>query len=308
KELEDLEESDFLELNTESVQKDYLHKLRQDGNSDYTIRGKLKSVSSFFRFLDAKNCFKSVNFKYMLKYVLSTNKLADDSKETKAMTVNDYHSMKEWLVQTRFANNPQRGIGYSLLLEFMWITASRINAVFSLTWEDFRFEKDSYDVEGWTVYVRDKGNKINKKPLLDDTFYDRLKEALYSGNPKDEVFGTLSKRGFGDLLKEFSEPYGGDLTPHSVKKGAVTHVYRMTKDIVLCRKLADHEDIRTTLHYIEDEDDRLSHGSLYLVNTESDYEDVKKAVGEEMYNMIKDSQRVSLLAQLSELLKANKVS
>lgn len=299
KNLTDITEEDFENLNSELVQRTFIEQLREKGVSDSTIKSKFKSINSFLTYLEEMCIFKSVNYTLLKKRILSTKTLADDSKSTRALNKTDYDNLRRWLFETKYVNDQRMAEKYSLLIEFMWNTCSRVSAVFNIKWSDFKYEKDFENVEGWCVYVRDKGNKVNYKPLQDDTFYDRLKDCFYTGDDNNKVFVACKQNTLRDLLKEFSLPFGGDITPHSIKKGAITYVYHRTKDLELCRVLGDHEDINTTKGYIESEKGRLAHGSIYLMDQNQDYRCVEKIVGKKVFEELVSMGSVSVLAQLA---------
>lgn len=304
KELSQVTEDDLLSLDAILVQQHYFSYLKKKGLSDSSIINNISVISSFFTQMEIYQVMPNLNYNFIQKKVLNSKRFKDDVTPTQAMSVEDYEDMKVWLVQrfngSRYA---EKGEMYALLLEFMWNTASRISAVMNVTFNDFFYEKDSYNVAGWAVNVRDKGNKVNYKPIQDDTLVPRLAKTFWKGDDNAKVFGELSQRGFADLLKEYSEPYGGNLTPHSIKKGAVTTLYRITNDINLCKEFADHEDISTTLRYIESEKGREAHGSYYLNLKETDLNIVKDFNGADIYELLLKRGNVDVLSKIALILK-----
>lgn len=70
-------------------------------------------------------------------------------------------------------------------------------------------------------------------------------------------------------MKEYSEEHGVKMTPHSIRVGAATKVYKITNDIVLTSRFLDHADTKTTERYIRTDDDRTNTGS-YIMTTDID--------------------------------------
>lgn|SRR5699024_1315304 len=96
--------------------------------------------------------------------------------------------------------------------------------------------------------------------------FERLKKEFYTGKDNARVFAGLSQLGFRQSLKTFSEFQNKNLTPHSIKKGSVTEVCYITHDIKPTMRHANHEDIKTTLGYIDLDNDRIYIDSYILSN------------------------------------------
>lgn len=75
------------------------------------------------------------------------------------------------------------------------------------------------------------------------------------------------------------------VTPHSIKVGAGTKLYSMTKDIVLTSRFLDHSDTKTTELYIRTNDDRTKTGS-YIMTTPVDDSAIDKMSLEELRLLI----------------------
>lgn len=146
----------------------------------------------------------------------------------------------------------------------MFNTAVRLNATFNnIKWKNIKFESDSQGNQSYVVYAKDKGGKVNKKPISID-FYDKLKDVMYEGDDNALVFGAINKRSFSNYIKEFSEETGYEFTPHSIKNGAGTKLWNMTHDPIKVKDFLDHESLETTMRYIREQNNFLESGSYIL--------------------------------------------
>ena len=269
KDISEIKESDLDSLTALKVKAGYVKKLRDRGVKDHTVRNYLAIVSSFFTELDINDIYKLK--RDILKS--SVKKLKDDSKLTYAMEEIEYEQLYAWISNKQFADRyKDKAKKYALVLEVMHCTAIRIDCIFnSLKWDHIKFEADSIGEKHWVIHAHDKGNKINEKPIS-DYLYQKIYETMQLDD-NDLVFGSLSKRGFTNLLAEFSDETGVKITPHSIKVGAVTRYYRLTRDIVATSRFADHEDIKTTLRYIRIDNIHANSGS-YLMSSKHDLNDI----------------------------------
>lgn len=269
KSLENIDSYDMYNIVPMTVQEKYINRLVDEGVKQSTIKNYLAVVSSFIEYLSSNNVF-DVNYKFITDVALSGNSLKNDSGRRELMPEQEYERFKEWLLNRPFSKRyGDLGKKYALALEVMYSTAIRIDAAFTkITWADIKWETDLLGNEGWTIYVTDKGDKLNRKPI-NERLYDKLRNVFYKGNENDLVMGSISKQSFTRLMKEYSEEYKVKMTPHSIKVGAGTKLYSMTKDIVLTSRFLDHSDTKTTERYIRTDDDRTNTGS-YIMTTEID--------------------------------------
>ncbi|UDM72659.1 tyrosine-type recombinase/integrase [Vagococcus fluvialis] len=270
KEIKYVSEIDMLTIVPATVEEKYINILIGEGYKQSTIKYYLVIVSSFIEYLSINRVF-DVDFTFISEIALKGSSLRDDSGRRELMPEDEYERFKEWLLDRKFAkrygNLNER---YALALEFMYSTAIRINSAFSnVYWNDIVWETDLKGNEGWTVYAVDKGEKLNSKPINSD-LYDKLREVFYKDDGEDDlVLNGISKQSFTRLMKEYSEEHGVKMTPHSIRVGAATKVYKITNDIVLTSRFLDHADTKTTERYIRTDDDRTNTGS-YIMTTDID--------------------------------------
>lgn len=269
KNVESIDQYDLLSIKPASVQELYLNKLESDGYKHNTIRNYLDIVSSFFNYMDANNVF-DVNYKFITEIALAGRSLREDNSRRELLSETQYNKLYNWLMEKEFsARYGNLGEKYALVLELMWSTAIRIDSVFTkVTWSDIVWEKDSVGNSSWVIYALDKGDKVNRKPI-NEALYTKLREVFYQGDETELVLKGVSKQSFTRLMKEYSDEFGVKVTPHSIKVGAGTKLYAMTKDIVLTSRFLDHSDTKVTERYIRTDEDITNTGS-YIMTTPID--------------------------------------
>lgn len=109
------------------------------------------------------------------------------------------------------------------------------------------------DLEGWTLRVLGKGNKVRDVPLPDDLADELL--ALPAGwfFPGGDN-GHLSPRWVGTLLSRLMP---GVWTMHKLRHRAATRWYEVDRDVFVVQQLLGHASPATTQAYVAVRDDRL---------------------------------------------------
>lgn len=287
-EVEDLTEFALESLTPTDVYERYIETLKKEGYKNATIANYLSVVRSFINELESNRVFMDMSYIYLRNNVLSTKKLKDDSENRAKMSVSEYDEFHDWLLErdwsTRYAD---RGVKYALALKFMFTTAIRVHATFNnIRWNNIKLEEDSIGNEVYVIYALDKGDKVNKKPVSNE-FYEELYNGLYTGEEDGLIFEGLSKQTFTRLMSQFSKESGREITPHSIKVGAGTKLYNMTKDIRKVQKFLDHTDIKTTMRYIRDGGDMTDTGS-FVLSTKINIDNLEKMTYNQIMTIIKD--------------------
>lgn len=287
KSVEDVSREDLERLLPAVVERQYTKELLNKGYKQSTIISYLKIVGIFMRELEINEVYSGFNYQKLITKSLSNGRLRDDSVRRERMTISDYDECLNWLQNIKqFSKRYEyKRIGYVNVLKFMFVTGIRISATFeNAKWSDIKRSEDFIGQQGWTAYVVDKGNRVTPKPISDE-FYEELRSDMYKGNDDALIFDGLSKQGFATLLREFNEYAGRELTPHSIRVGAATKVYGLTKDLVLTQRFLGHQDPKETVKYIREED-RFNSGSSIL-SSEIDMSIVDDLSHEELLNIIK---------------------
>lgn len=288
KKLDEVNESDLLEITPMFIDHKYKNVLTSRGLSNSTVNHQLKIVAAFFKQLDINSTASNVNYRYITEVALKSD-LKEDGGSTVKMTLNDVNSFRLWLINERFTKGryASRGTQFSQVADVLWHTGSRVSAIFNIKWVDFIYEEDSVGQFGYNLYVLDKGGKTNRKPI-DNDLYEQLKETFYNGKDNEKVFKGLSSQGFRSVMTEYGKLVGKNFTPHSIKKGAVSALYFLTKDLEMVKRFADHESLDTTLGYIEVDNDRTQHGSYILSNSNTDMSVLKDLSKEQLLLIINE--------------------
>lgn len=109
------------------------------------------------------------------------------------------------------------------------------------------------DLDGWTLRVVGKGDKVREIPLPDDLALQLL--ALPAGwffPGRDN--GHLSPRWVGTLLSRLMP---GVWTMHKLRHRAATRWYEVDRDVFVVQRLLGHASPATTQAYVAVKDDRL---------------------------------------------------
>lgn len=279
---------DMLEsLTPTDVYERYVSKLRFLGFKDSTISNYISIVRSYVGELESNRIFPDIDYKYLKETALSTKRLKNDRVGRSDMSMDDYESFGEWLIDRGWSKRYRnKGVQYALVLKFMFTTAIRINSTFNnIRWVDIKRNFDNHGNFGYVIHALDKGGKINNKPITED-FYNELRENLFAGDEESLVFGDLSKQNFTRLMNEFSKETGREITPHSIKVGAGTRLYSMTKDLLKVQKFLDHTDPKVTLRYIRNNNDITESGS-YILSSDITIDEIDEISYDDLVRIIK---------------------
>lgn len=244
----------------------FVKPLRDRHIKDSTIKSHLTAVRSFVKAIRREKLFPDLDFTAVVSDALSSSMLVTrDVEHHEAISLKELKSMEKWLKEKKFSSNLDQELGakYAMLIDFMYKTAIRITATMSITWEDFTLQNSPYGGDWAILQVIDKGKKLNKKYLTQKYYYE-LKELFYNGDDSEEVFGELSPHTLRNYFKEYNKMTGQHFVIHSLKAGAATSLYAMTKDLLLVRDFCDHESVKTTEAYIHAQKDPHTSGTAIL--------------------------------------------
>lgn len=262
----DLTEEDLRGLRYSDTLNKFVKPLRDKEVKDSTIKSHLTAMRSLIRIVRRERIFPDLDFTSITSDALSSNMLSTrDVEHHEAMSLKELSAMEKWLEEKKFSSNLDQELGakYAMLIDFMYKTAIRITATMSITWEDFTLQNSPYGGDWAILQVIDKGKKLNKKYLTQKYYYE-LKELFYNGDDSEEVFGELSPHTLRNYFKEYNKMTGQHFVIHSLKAGAATSLYAMTKDLLLVRDFCDHESVKTTEAYIHAQKDPHTSGTAIL--------------------------------------------
>ncbi|KRN10780.1 site-specific integrase [Liquorilactobacillus mali] len=266
------------------VFKDFIKAEREKGVKDSTIATNLHIVSSFFDHLGKENVYPDVNIVKIKKDYLNTNVLIDDIEHINPMSKKDLENLKKWLTDRQYKSDNNRiGEKYAMLVDFMFVTAIRSTATFKIKWDQFQVIEWNGSKFAKLIVV-DKGVKKNVK-FLPYQYYQKMVNVLYKGDDNEYIFGDLNKNNLVHYMDQFSVEFDKKITPHSLKVGAGTYVYSITKDIVKTSRFLDHESVETTMKYIRDNGNPNESGSV-IASRNNDYSKLKELSNEQLLSII----------------------
>lgn len=291
---DDIDEKDLAGLRyagSNGVYGNFIKPLRKKGNKDSTIQSHYTAVMSYFNALSRDGAIYKVNIDNIKKNALSSIDLSTkDGGHYENITKEEVENLKEWLCNRNYKIDPDGLLGerYAMLTDFMFKTAVRATATFDITWSNFKITPSPYGGMWAKLEVIDKGRKLNVK-WIPYEYYNKLRELFYNGNNQECVFSKLNKNTFTKLLSNFSEEkLDRTVAPHSLKIGAVSELYAKTKDMMLCKEFADHEDVSVTQRYIRLNPNPNRSGTAIMMQ-EREYSDLDNLSKKELLALIHKS-------------------
>lgn len=130
-------------------------------------------------------------------------------------------------------------------------TALRLEDYLELEWSDFSPQEDGVVISGYGK---------NNKRWIEKITYDFYNEEILPLKQNQEygekrVFAPLNRKNVTDMMTRFKTTLGYEdrsYSFHSLKKTGVEFAYRLTNDIMEAKKKGKHENIQTTLIYLEE--------------------------------------------------------
>ena len=219
KKINEVTVEDIQQIKSIKVNEIYIDYLRKEDKKDQTIRTYFSAVREFFDYVSETRQFE-IDYKYITEKVLCTENLKKDSVVRKKMTKEDYKLLKQWFLDKKYAKRyGNLNVKYALVVELLWTTSIRIDEAFTkLTWEDIKWEKDSFGRLGWNINLNLKEGETVKKPISID-FYDRLHTEFFSVN-ETLVLSGASKQSFSKQIKEYSIENNKNFTSDSIRLGS----------------------------------------------------------------------------------------
>lgn len=288
----ELTQQDLSNLNYGDTINKFVSPLREKGVKDSTIKSHLTAMRSFVKMIRREKIFDGVDFSEINNYMLTVDTLSTkDTKHHEAISLEELKDIENWLKKKRYKNDDgHTGEKYAMLIDFMYKTAIRVSAVFSIKWSDFTLTSSPYGGNWAMLDVIDKGKKLNTKSLTRD-YYEGLEELFYDGKEDDLVFKDLTQASLRSYFQEYSGMVGKNIVIHSLKAGAATTLYAQTKDLILVRDFCDHESVKTTEAYIHRQKDPNQSGTAILT-AEYDYSKLDSLSKEQLLMLIHEKPEI----------------
>lgn len=250
----------------------YHNHLKEQGLKNASIKAKIEAVGSF---LDALK----VDYQHINNNIFDNLKL--DSAD---LDRNGYGNL-EWdeaFIFIEYAHIEQmEGNQMAMLLKLACISSIRLEALLSLTWEDFRVKNE----KGVVVNYIDKVDKQTRhKTPVSDKLYNELREML---GTEGKLFPNLYKHKVGKFLKEILAYFEIDpkrnIKFHSFKKCGVNRVLEQTGDLTKAQIQGKHKSIITTQNsYVALKDDLTLKPSYTLDNDVNVIDEIKDLSHEQL--------------------------
>ena len=256
--------------NYRTLLKQLVRFIEQDGLS--LVQVQEQHVSKFlaqYDYQSTKESYKTILtifYKWAFKVRLVTENPAEDIH-----VGNGKRKPKELMSESEFKLILSRcdGLREMTLVSFLWFTGVRSKELRYIRLEDIDLERGLITVSNskTTTGYRTLPIHPNFKNLIVQYYNRRVNLPL----PKPEVWLFLTKRGsqFSDrtlshLISSLQWITETSFSCHDFRRAFVTRLYRKTKDLVLCQRLAGHSSIETTRRYILDdpEEQRRKFNSL----------------------------------------------
>ncbi len=141
---------------------------------------------------------------------------------------------------------------HRLLLKVIYSAGLRRSEIINLKIEHLDFKNHR-------IFIKNsKGNK-DRYTIMAKTLVPELKQYLIKYKPKEYLFnGRNNGKPYSEQAIMWGFQYALDrsgitkhLTPHSLRHAFATHMLAMKVNIVTIQKLMGHDDIRTTMMYLQ---------------------------------------------------------
>ena len=134
-----------------------------------------------------------------------------------------------------------------------------------------KLDVSNIDKENKSIVVNDKGNKIMRYNLAEET-WNCLNEWLNKreymvDSDEDALFISRTNERIGyrsiyNLIKKYSDGVKGkNITPHKLRATYGTQLYNATKDIKFVQKCMNHSSPQTTMLYIRGDENKTKEAS-----------------------------------------------
>lgn len=265
--------------------------LINNGISGNSINRKFVSLKRFSTYLYGLGYDTDINIFNTIQKV----KTADKSYEV--LSLEEALTLINWIRNNERVNAESKY--YYCLLAFD--TGVRAEALNNLTPASFIVKENEVIIKGV-----DKGNKAFTKSISHEFYNDMVNDLGINELDKEEKIFNHSSQRRSELFKRAKKALGWEnrnITFHSLKKGAVTFAYSMTKDILVAQKVGGHSSVTTTQTYLKDVEEVFQGAISNKKSVDAKNIDLNSFSKEELINVINSMSEANILALKKELLK-----
>lgn len=209
----------------------------EKGFSNKSINRKISTVKRFLMYLEGEGYIGGTS------YFNNVNSLPTNNRNRYgAFTMDEVYRAADLIME----KEKEFKLVKKHLILLSVDTGLRKDALLNLKWTDFEEKEETVQIK----HV-DKGNK-DYRPHIEKWRYEELLEI--KEEDKEYVFNISSStiQGMMNRLKTWMDiPKERNIVFHSFRKAGVTHVYKMTGDLIAAQKFANHSSPDTTTLYIE---------------------------------------------------------
>lgn len=263
---------------------EYINYLKTKGNSNKTINLKLTALKQMAIWL------KKSGFNIEPDVFEPFSKLKSNNK-------NSYESFEEIEVYSMIekAKEYNNGEMKSLLIRLAFDTAFRKNALLGLKRENFIIKNNKC-----FVWVYDKGNKKDVKPMNEDLFeyiintmdkYPKAPLFNFSSDKSIHLSISASEKAAERLIIKLKKDLGinnKDKTFHSIKKASINRMERLSGgDLSLMQRHGNHASAATTInHYYKGDKEDEIYYQIVQEYREPNLQIIKMATRKEIIDVI----------------------
>lgn len=140
-----------------------------------------------------------------------------------------------------------------------------------------KLDIDNVNLEESEIIVIDKGNKINRHMISEETkecivSWLEQREKILNGVNEPALFISDRKVRIGqstvyDMIRKYTKNIDGkNITPHKLRATYGTQLYNATKDLFFVQEMMGHSNPKTTTLYIRDKSDMKEKASTIMAN------------------------------------------
>lgn len=258
-----------------------------------SIKRKFSALKEFTIFLYGLGYDVDIQIFSTLKQIKSVN------NSYEVLQIEEAEMLFDW-IKNNEKNEPLRKMYYCQLA---FDTGVRAEALNNLTLSSFVIKSDEVIIKGV-----DKGNKTFVKSISKQFYEDMSNDLHFESMKVNESIFNFGAQARSTMFKRAKKALGWEnrnITFHSLKKGAVTHAYSTTKDILLAQKVGGHESVTTTQRYLEESEGIFQGAISNKKSIESAGISLSDFTKEQLIEAIMNTSEASQLAIKAQLL--NKV-
>ena len=229
---------------TESIMKDYIDYLKDQGKKPSTISRNIASIRAFYQY-EVKN---KKNIKD------PTENIQSPKIEKRTPSILTSEEVELLLEQPKDVD--LKGIRDKAMLEFAYATGMRVTEIISLNIEDVNLEECTVICKNSNKQRMIPLGKMSLNALKE--YIEQARNILVKTDKENALFVNLNGRrltrqGFWKIIKYYQEQANitKDITPHTLRHSFATHLLQNGADLKSIQAMLGHSDISSTQVYMQ---------------------------------------------------------